>query len=141
MRKHLILAIGLAAVALSPGAGRADDPVDCKHAETQLDLNVCSQHDLDQADATLNADYQKIVARLQGADAKYLEHFKAAQRAWLKFRDAECEFQGSFTDGGSIQPLMINGCLKGLTEKRVKELQYYVDCEEGDLTCPVPGIQ
>jgi hypothetical protein len=32
-------------------------------------------------------------------------------------------------------------CLDKLTQARTKELQAYLKCEEGDLSCPVPGKQ
>ena len=61
------------------------------------------------------------------------------QRAWIAFRDAECKFASSGVEGGSVQPMIHSGCLQGLTDARVTQLGSYLKCEEGDLSCPVPG--
>lgn len=43
-------------------------------------------------DAVLNGNYQRIIKdRAYSSDKLFLARFKAAQRAWLKFRDAETE--------------------------------------------------
>ena len=33
----------------------------------------------------------------------------------------------------------VERCLAGLTERRTKELDAFLHCEEGDMSCPVPG--
>lgn len=88
-------------------------------------------------DAQLNKTYQEIVARLKD-DADGKKSLVDAQRAWMKFRDAECKFQASAVDGGSAYPLAMQACLEAVTRQRVQELERYTSCEEGDLTCPVP---
>jgi uncharacterized protein YecT (DUF1311 family) len=68
---------------------------------------------------------------------KALAALTTAQRAWLAFRDAECAFVGSRTAGGSISATIVASCLAGLTDKRTDALKAYMDCPEGDLSCPV----
>ncbi|MBY0345301.1 MAG: lysozyme inhibitor LprI family protein, partial [Neisseriaceae bacterium] len=41
-----------------------------------------------------------------------------AQRAWLKFRDAECKIYEKMYEGGTIQGLAVLSCLEGLTKER-----------------------
>ena len=48
---------------------------------------------------------------------------KNAQRDWIKFRDDECLYQNVQNEGGSIYPLVYNGCLTTLTKARIKQLQ------------------
>lgn len=98
----------------------------------QAGLNQCSGEAFQKADALLNARYKKIVGCLMDKAKSLVE----AQRAWVKFRDSECAFQGSASEGGSFQPTAINTCLKSVTEARAKELNFYLTCEEGDLSCP-----
>jgi uncharacterized protein YecT (DUF1311 family) len=62
-----------------------------------------------------------------------------AQKAWLAFRDSECAFVASATDGGSANGMIYSFCLDGLTQKRLVELNAYLHCKEGDLSCPVPA--
>lgn len=85
------------------------------------------------ADAALNATYSQLMDELSGAAGQRL---RTAQRAWLAFRDAECGFQGSAVQGGSAQSMVVSQCLATLTEQRVKQLRFYLNCPEGDLACP-----
>ena len=90
------------------------------------------------ADAELNRLYQKIESRLSdNAAAKH--KLVAAQRAWVAFRDVECKFAASAVEGGSVYPDIVEACLQGLTEARIENFNAYLDCEEGDLSCPVPA--
>lgn len=99
---------------------------------TQREMNQCAGKAFEKADAVLNARYKKIIGCLKEKAEPLVE----AQRAWINFRDAECRFQGSATEGGSIQPLVVAGCLKAITDERAKALDFYLTCEEGDLSCP-----
>jgi len=85
------------------------------------------------ADAALNATYVQLLDQLSGAAGQRL---KTAQRAWLGFRDAECDLQGSSVGGGSARSMVVSQCLATLTEQRVKQLRFYLNCPEGDLACP-----
>ncbi len=89
------------------------------------------------ADAKLNQAYQEITVRLKDhlATKKLLVE---AQRNWLRFRDAECALRASTVEGGSAYSMVMEGCLADLTTERVKDMQYYLSCEEGDLSCPIP---
>jgi uncharacterized protein YecT (DUF1311 family) len=108
---------------------------DCSMDGSQSEMNDCSRRQLTKSDTELNQEYKQIINCMKPSskDAKPLIE---AQRAWLKYRDAECAFQGSASKGGSIQPMIITGCLKNITDQRAKDLKYYLTCEEGDLSCP-----
>lgn len=138
MLRQLAIAASTGAVlCMWAGVALADDPdVDCNNAMTQFEMNVCAGRDFQRADEELDADLAKILPRL---DALEQDLFKQAQLAWTKFRDAECEFQSSFTRGGTVQPMVHAYCLAGMTKNRVKEMEYYLTCEEGDLSCPPGG--
>ena len=86
----------------------------------------------------MNGAYREILRRL-GGDAHAKQLLVAAQKAWIAFRDAECAFAVSSSEGGSIYPMEYSLCLEDQTKKRIKELQAYFHCEEGDLACPVHG--
>lgn len=91
-----------------------------------------------QADKALNDAYRSIVHRLAddpGAKARLVH----AQRAWIAFRDAECDFRSGGVDGGSAAPAVIMVCRTQLTSDRTTRLNTYLNCEEGDLACPVPA--
>ena len=89
------------------------------------------------ADKALNATFGEIRKRLSG-DQNGMAKLVQAQRAWIAFRDGECRFQSSAVDGGSIAPTIATICRTELTNERTRQLQHYLQCEEGDLSCPVP---
>lgn len=111
---------------------------DCDSATTQADMNACAGRQYQAADKDLNAVYQQITQRLEDdADTKKL--LVGAQRSWVTFRDAECEFSASGVSGGSVYPLVHLNCLTAQTVARTTALKEYLKCQEGDLGCPVPA--
>lgn len=121
------------AVVLLSGAASAQD---CSDPQTQLDMNMCANGSFQKADKELNDKYQQILSRLaDDADAAGL--FRTAQRAWVPFRDAECAFVASTYEGGSMQPMVLSGCLEEMTRKRIADFDGYLTCGEGE--CPVPS--
>ena len=62
----------------------------------------------------------------------------AAQKAWLVFRDVQCEFEASGSVGGSVHPMIVAQCRAKLTKARTATLREMLSCQEGDLGCPVP---
>lgn len=110
----------IAAVLLGTPALAQD--VDCKKAITQFDMSTCADKDYQAADKALNAVYRKVAA--EGETAK----LKAAQRAWIAFRDAECSFQAAASEGGTIQAMEYSMCLTSLTKARTKQLQDTLTC-------------
>jgi uncharacterized protein YecT (DUF1311 family) len=112
-RKLLAAAFLLAAPCAMLGAD-ADEPV-----QTQVEMNQAAAADFQKADAALNKVYQRIRAAL---DADGQAKLKAAQRAWLAYRDAEAAFEAAPNEGGSIYPMVVANVKTRLTEARVSEL-------------------
>lgn len=133
------LATLILASPLYAGVARAADY--CANAQDQATLDECAGKKFDAADKKLNDAYRQIMDRLKdNAPSKKL--LVDAQRAWVAFRDAECNFQGGPREtAGSVRPMVVANCQAGLTNLRLKELQGYLHCEEGDLDCPVPAAQ
>ncbi|MEX5668715.1 lysozyme inhibitor LprI family protein [Pseudomonas neuropathica] len=116
----------------------ADAAIDCANASDQATMNQCAGQDFKAADKELNTVYQQISGRLKdNPDGKKL--LVSAQRAWIGFREAECKFSSSGVTGGSVYPWVYSSCLAGVTKVRVEALKQYLKCEEGDMSCPVPG--
>jgi uncharacterized protein YecT (DUF1311 family) len=101
-------------------------------------MDECAAGSLRKADAALNSAYRQIMSRLRN-DGNANRQMTAAQRAWIGFRDAECAFAASKVAGGSAYGMTVASCKAELTAERVKRLQSYLECEEGDLSCPVPA--
>jgi len=85
-----------------------------------VDLVDCSQKKLTEADAELNQTYRKLVSRLD--DKKWEAKLRTAQQAWIKYRDANCDYVSEFSGGGSAVTFEYNFCLADKTASRTKEL-------------------
>ena len=105
---------------------------------SQAGLNDCYGNAYKEADAELNVLYRQITARLKD-DKATTKLLVAAQRAWVAFRDAECDFSASGVSGGSAHGMILAICLDRLTGKRIDDLKNYLNCQEGVLDCPVPA--
>jgi uncharacterized protein YecT (DUF1311 family) len=110
---------------------------DCQNAASQRELNNCANAAYEKSDAELNALYKQVTARLKD-DARRTKLLVATQRAWIAFRDAECAFVGEPTADGSVNPLVRANCLDRITSARVNDLKSYLQCAEGDVSCPLP---
>jgi uncharacterized protein YecT (DUF1311 family) len=91
----------------------------------------CAEHDRAVADRALNDTYRKLRAQLnnnRGAQALVPDSLLAAQRAWVAFRDTECDFRASLS-GAAPQWLGVNRteCLTALTTARVRMLKDYLE--------------
>ncbi|MDE2631298.1 MAG: DUF1311 domain-containing protein, partial [Alphaproteobacteria bacterium] len=81
MFRSLIIAIPLVLFTASATAGEADG-IDCNHAITQIDMDMCAHKDYQAADKKLNDVYRAVMAALD--DAGYQAKLKTAQRAWIQ---------------------------------------------------------
>jgi uncharacterized protein YecT (DUF1311 family) len=124
--KHAILP--LAMLMLSSSAFG----LDCQKAITTPELNACASIDQKKAEANLNKVYQRVLKTLdQGesatsSDASIRNAFVAAQRAWIKFREADCNAVHQKYAGGSIRTVMYLGCMQNHAERRIKDLEDFV---------------
>jgi uncharacterized protein YecT (DUF1311 family) len=120
-------------LAISPAASAQG----CGEQSTQADLDVCADKDFQAADKALNQTFREIETRLsEDPDGK--QRLIAAQKAWIGFRDAECDFQTFHSRDGSIYPMLVSECMTTLTKNRTEALKVYLACDEGDTLCPVP---
>jgi uncharacterized protein YecT (DUF1311 family) len=115
-------------------SARADD---CTKAQTQTEMNGCADAGIKSTDAELNQVYRDIIARLKGSD-ETKQLLIASQRAWLLFRDAECAFATNAAKDGSLYHTLVQNCRSSMTQDRIKGLNAYLNCQEGDMSCPVP---
>jgi uncharacterized protein YecT (DUF1311 family) len=95
----------------------------CNNPQTQIAINECTKLSYQNADKKLNQAYQQLVPTLERSRKQKLI---AAQAAWIKFRDASCEFERSKYEGGSIAPSIYFGCLENTTKRRTQQLQEYL---------------
>jgi uncharacterized protein YecT (DUF1311 family) len=91
----------------------------CAGASNQLELTDCAAQGYKKADAKLNQVYRSLVTSL---DQEHQVKLKAAQRAWIAFRDAECDLEASYALHGSMEGQLRYMCLEGATTSRIKDL-------------------
>lgn len=107
----------------------------CDNAQTQTELNTCTLAQYEASDKELNTVYNKYRAKLDNNQKTML---KDAQLAWIKYKELSCSFETYGLKGGSAYAMILNQCLAKKTQHRTEELrQLSVDCEEGDLSCPI----
>ncbi|NYT31902.1 lysozyme inhibitor LprI family protein [Rhizobium sp. WYCCWR 11128] len=122
-----------AAMLLTAGAVSAED-IDCNSPKTQSDMTACESGRHEAADKALNAQYKKTRAALAAIDKDLDGDRKGAeqalvkaQRAWIDYRYAECDAFGFQARGGTMEPMLVAGCLANITDKRTKELRELED--------------
>jgi uncharacterized protein YecT (DUF1311 family) len=84
--------------------------IDCIVAETS------------RQDNQLNANYKRLTSKIS---PKRKEALLNAQRAWIRFRDSNCNFYGD-PEGGTSARLSANECLLNATADRAKELKLLI---------------
>jgi uncharacterized protein YecT (DUF1311 family) len=129
MRRILVFAFFLAAV-----PAHAEDQIDCANAVAQMELNMCAYQDFEKADAELNAVWKEAKTSAGEMDSQQDEEsmkgaakaLLAALRGWIAYRDGACELSGWEAHGGSMEPMVVSGCLAQMTRARTKELQDFL---------------
>ncbi len=135
--KPVVLALALVvgsmsfdlAYAIGP-VPKADNGADCDNAQTQSEMNACASDDFDRADKALNAQWKLTRKAMVDMDANLEADQKGAekallkgQRAWIEYRDGQCEAEGFSVRGGTMEPMMVDSCKAHLTDLRTKELK------------------
>ncbi|ATA24195.1 hypothetical protein BIY26_00990 [Brenneria goodwinii] len=108
--------------------------LDCDNAQTQLDMNQCANEEYKKADSELNTLYQDVLKRTSDEQTNLL---KSAQNKWIEYRDSDCKFQTFQSKEGSIYPMVYAHCLANKTADRINEFKSMLNCEEGDMSCPL----
>lgn len=98
-------------------------PDPCANAQTQAEMNNCAGKEYQAADAVLNQVYRKLVSMLDDEEKAQL---KEAQTAWLKYRDANCDFVADQYKGGTMRPMAHATCLADVTKNRTTELRIQI---------------
>ena len=64
----------------------------------------------------------------QDGDSMYADDalVRARQRAWIEFRDADCDAAYEYYAGGTMRNLVHIGCMQKRAEQRIKELDDFL---------------
>jgi uncharacterized protein YecT (DUF1311 family) len=122
------------AFSLALAAAQSAPALDCSNPVTQADMNQCEALAFRRADAELNSVWPEVRAAMQQRDREWPRGtadrrpgFWAttleSQRAWLRYRDAQCTIHGYAARGGTMESMLVSGCRRQLTEARIAELR------------------
>lgn len=134
-KRWSMVAVGVLLAMQGAGAAEpaAPDVIGCNPDGVQIELNACARDEFERADAELNAAWKALLAALDSQPAA-VKQARAAQRAWLAFRDAEVEAHFPLEDGedphvmyGSMYPMSRHGVMTTLTRQRTEQLRVRID--------------
>ncbi len=105
--------------------------LDCSKAISTPDLNTCAKQDQKEVEAELNTVYKEVIRSLSGPDTELEKPSEVksalikAQRAWVKFREADCNAVYLKHMSGTIRTVMYIGCMQSHAEQRIKALKNF----------------
>ncbi len=103
-------------------------PADCAEAVSTAEMRSCANARYQEADAELNRVYRQLVS---GLSEQGRAHLKAAQQAWLVFRDKNAAFAATAVAGGTLAPVVETTEMTTLTQQRIEQLKRYLK-EQGN---------
>ena len=89
-----------------------------KSGGVTAEMHACISAEHTRQDQQLNRNYQVLMAELIPERKKQLQ---AAQRLWLQYRDANCQFYLD-PDGGTAAGVAAADCVLQMTANRAREL-------------------
>lgn len=96
----------------------------CKAPASNAEMTACFVSASKAADERLNKIYSRIREVLSADEQRDLQ---AAQRLWLKFRDANCAAERNLYAGGSAAPTVYAACIEADTQQRTSDLKAMYD--------------
>ena len=122
-----VLTLPLLNIAILPSLSQPEQliaqKVNCNSPQTTVDMNICADREYQTADKKLNQIYRQLQAKLSRNQKQRMTN---AQLAWIKFKDANCDYERGQFEGGTMASHIGISCLADMTEKRTKELQEYL---------------
>jgi len=110
----IALALLLAAAAAS----------DCDRDDnTQSEMNACALESFNEADAGLNAQWKLTFQAFRKRSVEDAARLRDAQRAWIVYRDAECDAEYPFDLGVSLDKMLHIYCRTEMTVERTERLR------------------
>jgi uncharacterized protein YecT (DUF1311 family) len=134
------------------------DSVNCP-GMTTLEINACVQAELAKVDGLLNQIYGIVIKELSaGTDdpdpepllnSERKRTLIAAERAWVKFKDAQCSAEYMLIAPGTGAFALSGQCAIDLTQERIRYLRRVEGqvslssklCRTNKMACSLPPLQ
>ncbi len=125
--KSLVVALLMTAISVACFAQDSAEYRACSEkANTQSEMTACASDEAARVDANLNATYRALLARV-ASQPEALAKIKAAQKAWIAYRDAYIEAtypaRDKATEYGSIYPLEVTLLRAKVTQRQLAALE------------------
>lgn len=123
-----LLVLGFIVVFAVPAAvaeTECSDRPECWPEGSAMNTGLIARQDLVEADKQLNETYQRIIKTLPAdeTDNYPKKALIAAQREWIKYRDAQCALVGEISGGVRMWKSAYSvNCEADMTKARTKEL-------------------
>lgn len=117
--RTLVLLLLLAPSAAPAREQTEEDPC-APEAQRSSQLMACAEREFKQASAELTRARAGLYADLEPPSRVKM---RVTERAWLKYRQANCDAEASIYEGGTIQPLIRLRCMVRVTRERTAELK------------------
>lgn len=93
-----------------------------KAGSTTFGMIECINTETQRQDVQLNKAYKAYKALMAELAPPRRTQLQEAQRAWIKYRDANCAFYYDL-DGGTLARVNANACMMTATADRARELE------------------
>jgi uncharacterized protein YecT (DUF1311 family) len=114
-------------------SGKANaNAIDCGNVATQSEMNNCFAREAKRIQDLLNALVEELRKHVGPEESQELQRVQAT---WTAYRDAHCQWQAHFFEGGSIQPTEYSTCIAESSWSRIGELKFSL-CEGHGMTGP-----
>ena len=119
-KHHLIGAAALLAMAGAQADDYSPTYTSCMDkASSTLAMGACIQAETKLQDDRLNRVYKQLMSKLEPQQQKDL---REVQRTWVKYRDGNCAFHGTLSNG-SLYRIEGAVCLLDMSKDRAAELE------------------
>lgn len=105
--------------------------IDCDKVIATIDINQCAHNELQKVEKQLNETYQRVLKGLPTSDGPGTDSINpkhslvVAQRAWVSFREADCDAVFDFWASGTIRTVQRISCMQNHAELRIRQLRQY----------------
>ena len=115
---YLLLAIPALLVSTGSQAQMFNQEYEKCNQNTTVSIVDCVNKQAKKWDTRLNKSYKALMER---SDAAQQATLKSAQRQWIQYRDANCQFYA--LGDGSISQINAAECMRAMTQERTCEIE------------------
>lgn len=121
-----LIALAFLCAPLMAGADEGQEPIEDLCSEGRMpQMTACMIAEQDKVEDRLNAYYKDLLSVLEDPTK-----LRAAQSAWLHFRDLSCKYVNSgISEAGDMYQYSLSACHLNLTKKRIRDFQRYLDSD------------